>query len=201
HAVAVVDDEVVLHARPLFLVALRWNLLAELGLLALEIGVGELVHGLVQERAGAHGGLANGQIQDLVGGEGAGFAGLAEPLLERVLGEARGEDLGRVVRSIALAVAAGEAKEVGALGVAHGATALVAHLLLVLVLIDAALRHEVGAGVRVVDLVFGAHLVQLFFGEEAGIREQALVHGAELVDAELRVGDAPALAAPAFARE
>ena len=76
---------------------------AQLGLLALQIRLGELIDGLVDERGAAHGGLADGEAQDFVGG-------LAlEQFLERILHKAAGEHLRSVVAGALLAIAPSKA--------------------------------------------------------------------------------------------
>ncbi|MCY1009721.1 hypothetical protein OV079_29985 [Nannocystis pusilla] len=182
-AVAVVDREVVLHPLALVGVLLGGDRAAELGLLALEVGVGELIDGLVEEGARAHRRLADRPLQDVVG------AGAGQALGEAVAGEAAGQDLGRIVGAAPLAVAAGQAIE-------ELAGRVDADDLVRRIGRDLRMADEPGAGVVVVAVGGGPHLVQVLAGEAAGEAEQALVDGAELVDAELGVGDpsAPLLA-------
>ena len=61
-AVAAAVDKVVLHPRELCGVVLGRDELAALGLLALQVGAGELAHRLAQERPGAHRRLADRQV-------------------------------------------------------------------------------------------------------------------------------------------
>ena len=109
----VVVGEEHLDALALAGVAVRVEGLAELGLLAAEVGVGELGDGLVEEGGRAHGGLADGEVQDVVGRHAR--LVVADELLEGVLHEALREHLGRVVGRRLLAVAPGEAVDEGAL--------------------------------------------------------------------------------------
>ena len=149
HAVAVVGGEAGLHPGLLALVVLGRDGLGPLLLPGLEVGVGQLVHGLDEEGARAHGGLADGEGEDVVGGFLAGgrlafFAFLPEQLLEGVLDEALGQDFRRVVAGRLLAVAAGEAEDKVASRVDDLLVVLVLDDLAFLVVTDAARRHEVG---------------------------------------------------------
>ena len=57
------------------------------------------------------------------------------------------------------------------------------------------------AGIQLVELAVGLfHLVQIFTGKEAAVGEQRLVHGTQLVDAQLAVGDATTTTEAPFAR-
>ena len=98
--VAVGDEH--LHALQLVLAAVVGNRLPELLLLAREVCLGKLVDHLVQERRGPHGGLAYGEMQDLVSGLSL------EQLLECVLDETPGQTLWGVVRGGLLAFPARE---------------------------------------------------------------------------------------------
>jgi hypothetical protein len=60
--------------------------------------------------------------------------------------------------------------------------------------LGAAHRHHPRTLLRITVL---GHLVQVFFGEEAGVTHQALIHRTQLVDTQLRVGDEAALGAAA----
>ena len=84
-------------------------------MLALQVGFGQLVDGFVQKGGAAHGGLADGQAQDVVG---AFDALAAKQLLERVLDQAAGEHLRGVVAGAFLAVAPGQAVDEAAARVA-----------------------------------------------------------------------------------
>ena len=64
--------------------------------------------------------------------------------------------------------------------------------LLFIVVVEVTRRHEPRAPEWIIRFPPLLHLVQVLLGEEAAVREQRFVDGAELVDAELRVGDAPA---------
>ncbi len=70
--------------------------------------------------------------------------------------------------------------------------------LVVRVAVEVARGHEPGGVEHVAAAARLPHFVQVFLGEEAAVREQRLVDRAELVDAELRVRDAPAPAAAAL---
>jgi hypothetical protein len=131
-------------------------------------------------------------------------------LEERVLHETLREDLRRVVARARLAIATREAEDERALRVATvrglPVRALVRELGLA-VLREVTLGDEEallgGVGVLVARTM---HLVEHLLREEAAVAEEALVHRAELADAELGVADAPATrgAAPSassFGRE
>ena len=173
------------------------NPLAALALLALQVLLGELVHRLVQERGRAHGRLADGEVENAVGRH-----VVRDQLPQGVLDDAAGERLRRVVARRLLPVAAGEAVDEAApaMDAELPVTLFVAVVdsFLLLVVVQIARRHEPGALERVVGISRLLHLVEVLLGEEAAVREQRFVDRAELVDAELRVGDAPAPSAPAL---
>ena len=76
----------------------------------------------------------------------------------------------------------------------------VVDLLLLLVLAEVPRRNEPGA-CEIVRVVAGLlDLVEVLLGEEAAVGEQRLVDRAQLVDAELGVGNAPASSAPPSGR-
>ena len=129
------------------------------------------------------------------------FSLLPQQFFEGVLDEALGQDFRCVIAGRLLTVAAGQAVDEAALLVDDLLVVLVLDDLAFLVVANAARRHEVGlerlafgGGLarKVLAVLLGGHLVEVFTGEEACVGEQALVDGAELVDAELGVGDAAA---------
>ena len=194
-AVHVVNGEVVLHPLSLRLVLVGRYAALQLLLLALQVGVSELVDRLVEERSRPHRRLADGQVQDLVRRDGAVCPGLSQSLLERVLSQAARQYLGRVVARRLLTISAGEAEEVGAPFVQHLAALPVPDDLVVLEAVDLALGHEVGPSLGVVHVGLRPDLDEGLLREEARVRQQPLVDGPELVDAELGVGD-PAAGPP-----
>ena len=171
--------------------------LAALALLALQVLLRELVHRLVQECGRAHGGLADREVEDAVGRH-----VVRNQLAQGVLDHATGERFRCVVARRLLPVAAREAVDEAAprMDAELPAALLVAVVdaLLLLVVVEVARRHEPGALEHVAVLAGLLHLVQVLLGEEAAVRQQRFVDRAELVDAELSVGDAPAPAAPAL---
>ena len=119
------------------------NAALEFRLLALQIGLGELIDRLVQERRAAHGGLDDRELQDVVGGL------VLEQFLERVFDQATRQHLRRVVAGALLPVAPGQAVDEG---IARIDAKLLAALLVSvmdsfagLVLVDAAGGNEPGA--------------------------------------------------------
>ncbi len=186
----VVVGDVHLHSLELVAVARLGDALAQLLLALGEVALGELVDGLVEEGCAAHGGLADGQGQELGGGAARAAVLVVEELAEGVLDEAAGEDLGGVVAGGLLAVASGLAVDEGARGVGADAVSVEDPLGLAVVA-ELGLGDEEGDAELVVVVVAGGFdLVEGLFGEEAAEGEQRLVGGAELVDAEGGVGDA-----------
>ena len=163
---------------------------SRLSLLPFEKRLCQLVDRLVGESAAPERRLADRHREDVVGRP------LLQQLLQRVLDDAARENLGGVVRRALLAIPPGEAVDEGPLRVPLQPP--VEELLLVGVLRQVGRLHEPGVLQLVVLLPLAAHLVELLLGEEAGVREEPLVNGSELVDPELRVADAaaPPLASP-----
>ena len=168
-------------------------------LTAFKVSLGELVDGFVEKRGGTHRRLADRQVQyppglHVVGNE----------LLERVLDDALGETFRRVVAGGLFSVAAGQAVDEAAFAMdldlpqAIGAGFEYTFFLGVFVQFAQGYKPGVREFVRVFPRLL--HFVQVLFREEAVIGEQRLVHGTELVDAELGVRDAATTPVPAFGR-
>ena len=193
--VDVVEGEVGLRLLQAPGVVVGVDALAELALPAVEVLLGELAHRLDRERARAERGLAHRHRED-VAGRGGGAA-LVEELGEGLADGEPGEDLGGVVGGRLLALAAGEPEHERA-GLVDDRLRLAGEPVLghdEVVAADAVGAvggHDPRALARVAGL---GDLVQVGLGEEAGIGHEPLVDGAELVDAELGVGDEPAVAA------
>ena len=118
----------------------------ELGLFALQIGLGQLVHGFVQEGGAAHGGLADGEGENVVGLLHAAVF-LVQQFFQGVLHQALGEHLRGVVAGAFLPVAARQAVDKAAFGVhaqLAAAVVVVVHLFVVAVVVNAAAGHEPG---------------------------------------------------------
>ena len=79
------------------------------------------------------------------------------------------------------------AKALAAVFALHG---FVNAFLFLVLRVDLGLVHEVGVLERLVVLIRRFHLIQVGLGEKAGVGKEIFVNCAELVDAELRVGDA-----------
>ena len=182
----------VLHPLLLGLVAIGGDRLSQLLLLPLEVGVRQLVDRLVEKGPGSHRRLTHRQLQDLIGAE------PLEALHQCVAGKALGQHLGRVVAGRLLPVAPRQTEDERAARVIHLLAVVVAADLLVVVPAELPLGDEVAPRLGVVHVPLGLDLDQVLLGEEAGVAEQCLVDGAELIDAELRVRD-PAAAALAAA--
>ena len=90
-------------------VLVRVDPLAEFGLAAAQVLLGELPDGLDGERAGPEGRLADRQAQDLLGGRGVPV--LVEQLLKRLGHGEPGQHLGRVVRRRLLPLPAREPED------------------------------------------------------------------------------------------
>ena len=155
HAEHVAVGQVHAHLLQLLRVLVVGDAGFELGLLALQVSLGQLVDGFVQERGAAHGGLAHGEGEDVVGLFDAAVF-LVEQFFEGVLHQALGEHLGGVVAGAFLPVAARQAVDEAAFGVhAQLAAAVfyVVDLFVVFVVVDAAAGDEPGVlqhvGVRV----------------------------------------------------
>ena len=108
---------------------------AGLALFAFQVGIGQLIDGFVQEGPAAERGLADVEAKDIVGGF------VFEKLLERVLDDALGKNVGRVVGRRLLAVSAGEAIYEAALQVMNQATVSV-NLLFIFVFGERTPGHE-----------------------------------------------------------
>ena len=169
--------------------------LSHLPLLARQVQLGELVDGLVQEGGGPHRRLAHRKVQDLVRRH-----RVRHELAQAVLHEAPGERLRGVVACGLLAVAPPQPVDERSPGVP--AEPLAAVLVEVVDALAVAVAFELGSGHeprarQVVRLGLGLpDLVEVDLGEEAAVGQERFVDGPELVDPELRVGDA----APAAAR-
>lgn len=208
-AVRVVEGDVRLGLLELARVLLRVDLLAPLLLRQLQIQLGQLVDRLVQERAGAESGLAHPPAQHLRRRD-AGllrFARVDAPLVveaeaQRLLNRRPGQGLRCVVRGTGLPVPAGQPVHVRTDLVHHrvGQARLrvdgvlldedaVARRVRVQPAADLVGRDQPGPALRVATL---GDLVHRLLGDETGVRHQALVHRAEVVDAEIGVADKPA---------
>ena len=164
----------------------------------LQVALGELVHRLVQERRRSHRGLADGEVEDALGGHVIG-----DQFLQRVLDDAPRQRFGGVVAGRLLPVPSGEAVDEASLPVDAERLPLVfvpvVHPLRLVVLVQVAGRDEPGV-FQVVRVVLRLlDFVEVLLREEPPVRQQRLIDRAELVDAELGVGDA-AGPAPASAR-
>ena len=171
--------------------------LSEFALPPFQVALRKLVHGLVQERRRPHRRLADGEVQDALRGH---FVG--NQLLERVLDDAAGQRFGGVVAGRLLPVPPGEPVDEASLRVdaelLPPVVVQVVHPLGLGVLVEVAGRDEprVLQVVRVVLRLLD--LVQVLLREEPPVGKERLIHRAELVDAELRVGDATPPPAPAL---
>ena len=111
HPVALVQREVGLYLLEFAEVGVGVEGLPQLGLAALQVLGGQLVDRLVEERPGAQGRLADGEVEQLGGLGDLGAAALggvvvgAQQLGQGVLDHAAGEHLGRVVAGRTLPVA------------------------------------------------------------------------------------------------
>ena len=154
----------------------------QFALLALQVALRKLVHRLVQEGGGTHRRFADAQVQDVVGRH-----GVRDQLAQGVLHQGAGQGFRRVVAGGFLPVAPRQAVDEGSLGMdAQLAQALlvpVMHPLLVLVLVQVALRDEEGAGQVVLGFAGLLQLVQVLLREEAAVGEQRFIDRAKLVDA------------------
>ena len=187
-AVHVAVSYVHFHALQLVLALLGWDGLAKLGLAQAQVSLGQLVDGLVQEGGAAHGGLYHLEVEHL-GGRLA-----LEQLLQRVVHQAARKALGRVVACARLALATSKAVDELALLVharkAFLRAALIAHTLVLVVLLKLVFGHEI-THVELVERILGTlDLIEVFLGNEAAVREQRLIHAAQLVDAERGITDA-----------
>ena len=120
-----------------------------------------------------------------------------QQLLEAVLDHAAGQHFRRVVGGRLLAVAAGQAEDEASplvlLAPSHAARRLLVDKLVRLVAVELVAADEVGLHILLGRVrVRGLDLVESLLGKEARVGEQPLVDRAQLVDAKLRVGDAPA---------
>ena len=176
-----------------------WDALAPLALAAVQVLLRELVDRLVQERGGAHRGLADGEVEDP-----ARRHFIRDQLLERVLDDAPGEALRRVVAGRLYPVTPCEAVDEPALGMdlelSPSARARFEYPLVLAVLVQLADGHEPGVCQLVGVPSRLLHFVEVLLREETAVGEQRLVDRAELVDAELGVGDAAATPVPATRR-
>src|SRR5690606_19672353 len=103
--------DVHLHPLLFFGVLLVGDALAQLLLLGLQVGFGQLVDGFVQKRRATHGRLADGELENFI----RRFAG--EDFLQRMLYQALGQHLRGVVRGGLFPGAASQAVDKGALGI------------------------------------------------------------------------------------
>ena len=199
HSVDVAVGDVVPHLLQLVAVPVVWDSLPEFSLLAVEVFLAELVHRFVEECGGAHGRLADGDLEDSIGRH-----VVRNQLLQGVLDDAASKGLGGVIACRLLALATGQAvdERTPRMDPELPPPLLVAvvDLLLVLVLVEVPGRHEPRAreSVRVVARLLD--FVEVLLGEEAAVGEQRFVDRAQLVDAELGVRDAPAPSPPALGR-
>ena len=192
-AVAVVQGDVRLNLLQGEGALVRFEAVAGLFLAQAQVQGGELVDGLVEERAGAEGGLAYPPAQHLGRRDGAAF--LLDPLLQGELHGHAGQGLRRVVGGAGLPVPAGQPVDERAGAVADPLAGREPVLVLlhdehvVGVAGDLGRGDHPGAAGRVALL---GDLVEFLGGDEPGVGHQPLVDRAELVDAELGVGDEPA---------
>ena len=193
-----VGDEV-LHLLQLVGVVGVRDTLPKLTLAPVQVLLRELVDGFVEEGRRTHRRLTDGEVQDsarrhVVGNQ----------LLEGVLHDAPSQTLRGVVAGGLLAVPPGQPVDEPALGMdlelPQAVGARLEHAFFLAVLVQLAQWHEPGVLELVRVLAGWLHFVQILLREEATVREQRLVDGAELIDAELGVGDAPATARPALRR-
>ena len=157
-------------------------------LLESQVGLGQLVHRLVEKRRRAHGHLADGELKNIIG-----TADFLQEFLQGILHRAVRKALGCVERCGLVAVAAREAVEVAAFFMAEQAAWLAAQLVNALILgVVANLRlgHKIGVVHGIVFLVLRFYLVEIGLCEEAGIGKEVLINSAELVDAQLGIRDA-----------
>ena len=195
HAVHVPVGDVVPHLLQLVGVVRVGYPLPEFALPPLQIALRELVHCLVQERRRPHRRLADRQVEDAIGGHVVG-----DQLLEGVLDDAAGQRFGGVVAGRLLAVPSGEPVDEASLWVdaelLPPLVVQVVHPLGLGVLVEVAGRDKPGV-FQVVRVVLRLlDLVQVLLREEPPVGKERLIHRAELVDAELRVGDAAPPPAP-----
>ncbi len=190
HAVDVVVGQEHLHLLLLPGVILVGDLFAGLLLFFQEIGLGQLVDGFVQKGRAAHGGLAHGEFEHLVG------ALVLEQLLQGILHQAAGEDFRGVVGGRLLPVPARKTVDEGSPRVHAELAVLAEHALFLAILREVLGLDEIGGleGVGVFPGLF--HLVEIRFREKPPVGQERFVDGPELVDAELSVGD-PSAALPA----
>ena len=149
--------------------------LVPLALAAVEVVLRELVDRFVEERGGAHRGLADGEVENT-----ARRHFVRDQLLEGVLDDAPGEALRGVVARGLLPVAPREAVDEPALAVdlelPQAAGAPLEYAFLLAVLVELAEGHEPGVRKLVRVLPRLLHFIEVLLREEAAVGEQGLVH-------------------------
>ena len=145
-----------------------------LGLLAFQIGFGQLVDGFIQKGRATHGRLANREVQDFIGGF------VFEQFLEGVFHQGFGKHLRGVIGSGLLPVATRQAVDKGAFGVEAqflmAVFILVIHTLVFRISLQI-VRADKIAGFQLVGAGAGFFdFVQILVGKETPVGQQGFIH-------------------------